>query len=169
MPVKGKKTKQKQKQKQSQKVVVNINTGRATARRRASARRSGGGGGSGGAFSCAIYSQYIETHQVICDTNTIPTFTSNNDANEYSTTTITTSIYLSHTNNITDNNRRCKTIRRFSKRGSIASSMTPVSIDTGPPKPKFKPPTKIDVGGGKMEEVIQNQPLLVVIHLRLQH
>ena len=44
MPVKGKKTKQ----------------------RRAPARRSGGGGGNGGAFSSPIYSQYIETHQVIC-------------------------------------------------------------------------------------------------------
>ena len=162
--VKKPKTKQKQKQKQSQRVVVNINTGRATARRRAPARRSGGGGGSVGggggvgAFSSPIYlnapsdlspiiqnlpAQYQHLPAITMPTNTAPQ--PSLQALTYPTpTTLQTA---------TADVRPLGGSARGG--GSVDTSMTPVSIDTGPPKPRFKPPTTTLDKDNKIVQLIE--------------
>ena len=146
MPVKPKKTKQKQKQKQSQRVVVNINTGRATARRRAPARRSGGGGGSvgggggGGAFYTPIYTnapsdlapiihnlpaQYQHLPAITMPTNTAP------QPSLQALTYPTPTTLQAPTEDVRPLGGSAQ---------SIASSIIPASIDTGPPR---RPPAQL--------------------------
>ena len=163
MPVKPKKTKQKlkQKQKQSQKVVVNINTGRAPGkRRRTPARRSGGGGSVGGgvgAFSSPIYlnapsdlspiiqnlpAQYQHLPAITMPTNTAPQ--PSLQALTYPTpTTLQTTT------------EDVRPLGASARGGSVDTSMTPVSIDTGPPKPRFKPPTTTLDKDNKVVQLIE--------------
>ena len=169
--VKKPKTKQKQKQKQSQRVVVNINTGRATARRRLPARRSGGSvggvGGGVGAFSSPIYlnapsdlspimnnlpAQYQPLPAITMPTNTAPQ--PSLQALTYPTpTTLQTA---------TADVRPLGASARGGG-GSVDTSMTPVSIDTGPPRPRpvvaSQPAPKIPSGKPRsfLEELKQAQ------------
>ena len=134
-----KKSKIKQKQRQSQKVVVNIHTG---TKRKASTQRkprsSGVSSGSGGGNYVAYQSPIPYQTQIVNDPyippqfQNIPTITMPTRALEniptYPTITYPTSTQL-QTNT--------EDVRPLG--GSVVSSMTPLSIDTRPPKPKSNP------------------------------
>ena len=147
--VKKPKTKQKQKQRQSQKVVVNIHTGTSAGKRKASTQRkprsSGVSSGSSGGGNYVAYQSPIPYQtQIVNDSyipqqfQNIPTITMPTRALEniptYPTITYPTSTQL-QTNT--------EDVRPF----NTGSVMTPLSIDTRPPKPRLQYPA------GHLEEV----------------
>ena len=148
--VKKPKTKQKQKQKQSQRVVVNINTGRkASSRKPRRSGRSGSGGSGGGSALANSGGNFVSSYQspipyqtpilndpyVPSQFQNIPTITMPIQALE-NIPTLPTITYPTPTELQT----ATADVRPFG--GSIASSMTPLSIDTRPPPRRLIPPPK---------------------------